>query len=157
MPTDVSSDAPADRYDRALRAFSRARHHNARLLDAVAGRWSVAASDIRALGFIAERGTPTPRELADHLGVTTGAVTSMLDRIERAGLANRTPHSSDRRSIRLELTDRGREAVDDASAHYRRVFAAAIDGPDLPRVTEAFARLAAGLSAEADAVSGREI
>src|SRR5579875_2881019 len=38
-----------------------------------------------------------PSELAARLGITSGSVTTMLDRLERGGLITRSPHPSDRR------------------------------------------------------------
>jgi DNA-binding MarR family transcriptional regulator len=38
-----------------------------------------------------------PSELAARLGLTSGSVTTMLDRLERSGLITRSPHPSDRR------------------------------------------------------------
>ncbi|WP_243545416.1 MarR family winged helix-turn-helix transcriptional regulator [Pseudodesulfovibrio tunisiensis] len=49
------------------------------------------------------------KELAERMGVTTGSLTVMVDRLEKAGLVRRRPHESDRRSIMVELTDTGRD------------------------------------------------
>jgi DNA-binding MarR family transcriptional regulator len=49
------------------------------------------------------------KELAEKLGVTTGSLTVMVDRLEKRGLLVRRPHESDRRSYMVALTDRGRE------------------------------------------------
>jgi DNA-binding MarR family transcriptional regulator len=47
----------------------------------------------------------TPRLLADRLGLTTGSVTSMLDRLEKAGYVTRSPHPSDRRKVIVRATE----------------------------------------------------
>jgi len=49
------------------------------------------------------------KELAEKLGVTTGSLTVMVDRLEKKGLLIRKPHESDRRSYMVVLTDKGRE------------------------------------------------
>lgn len=49
------------------------------------------------------------KELAEKMGVTTGTLTVMVDRLEDNGLVCRRPHQTDRRSIMVELTDTGRE------------------------------------------------
>jgi DNA-binding MarR family transcriptional regulator len=64
-------------------------------------------SEIRALGRIAEAGSITPKRLADMLALTTGTVTSLIDRLEKVGLIVRTPNPRDRRSILLRLTPDG--------------------------------------------------
>lgn len=48
------------------------------------------------------------KELAEKMGVTTGTLTVMVDRLERLGLVARRPHASDRRSYLVVLTDKGR-------------------------------------------------
>ncbi len=49
------------------------------------------------------------KELAQKMGVTTGTLTVMVDRLEQNGLLERRPHESDRRSFLIDLTDKGRE------------------------------------------------
>jgi DNA-binding MarR family transcriptional regulator len=60
----------------------------------------------------------TPTALYDSLLVTSGAMTNRLDRLTDAGLVERIPAPSDRRSMLVALTDTGRELTDSAiSAH----------------------------------------
>jgi DNA-binding MarR family transcriptional regulator len=47
------------------------------------------------------------KELAGKIGVTTGTLTVMVDRLEEQGLLKRTPHETDRRSWLIELTEKG--------------------------------------------------
>ena len=51
----------------------------------------------------------SPGEIARRLGLATPTVTRAATRMEAAGLLRREPHPSDRRLVRLRLTDRGRE------------------------------------------------
>jgi len=46
-------------------------------------------------------------ELAGKMGVTTGSLTVLVDRLERGGFVGRKPHETDRRSIRVGLTAEG--------------------------------------------------
>ena len=46
-------------------------------------------------------------ELAARMGVTTGSLTVLVDRLERGGYVARKPHETDRRSIRVGLTEEG--------------------------------------------------
>jgi DNA-binding MarR family transcriptional regulator len=48
-----------------------------------------------------------PGDLARSSLITTGAMTSRLDRLERAGLIARSPSPSDRRAVLVRLTGRG--------------------------------------------------
>ncbi|WP_031482744.1 MarR family winged helix-turn-helix transcriptional regulator [Maridesulfovibrio frigidus] len=47
------------------------------------------------------------KELAQRMGITTGTLTVLVDRLENKGFVRRKPHESDRRSIIVELTDSG--------------------------------------------------
>lgn len=47
------------------------------------------------------------KELAKKMGVTTGTLTVMVDRLEQQGLLQRTPHETDRRSYLITLTQKG--------------------------------------------------
>ena len=51
----------------------------------------------------------SPGEVARRLGLATPTVTRAATRMEATGLLRREPHPSDRRLVRLRLTDRGRE------------------------------------------------
>lgn len=46
-------------------------------------------------------------ELASRMGITTGSLTVLVDRLERGGFVVRKPHETDRRSIRVGLTEDG--------------------------------------------------
>ncbi|MBI9111830.1 MarR family winged helix-turn-helix transcriptional regulator [Maridesulfovibrio ferrireducens] len=47
------------------------------------------------------------KELAQLMGITTGTLTVLVDRLESKGFVCRKPHDSDRRSIVVELTESG--------------------------------------------------
>ena len=55
------------------------------------------ATDMECLRLLFQKGIATPSELARHTGLTSGATTAMLDRLERAGLIERRPNPNDRR------------------------------------------------------------
>jgi DNA-binding MarR family transcriptional regulator len=60
-----------------------------------------------------EQGT-NPSELAASSLITTGAMTSRLHRLERAGLIARTPDPADGRGVRVRLTARGERLAEQA-------------------------------------------
>jgi len=73
-----------------------------RLVHAFAHAQGLHATDVQALGAILDADGPlTPGRLRDHLGLTSGAVTACLDRLERAGHIRRARESSDRRVVHL--------------------------------------------------------
>ena len=55
------------------------------------------ATDMECLRLLFLKGVSTPSELARHTGLTSGATTAMLDRLEKAGLIERRPNPDDRR------------------------------------------------------------
>ena len=52
----------------------------------------------------------SPGELSGDLELSSGAMTSRLDRLEEAGLVRRLPAPGDRRGVIVELTEQGRDA-----------------------------------------------
>ena len=68
-------------------------------------------SELLALGLLYTNGSHTARALTDSLALTTGSVTALIDRLESAGYAARTPNPGDRRSVLISLTDTGRDAM----------------------------------------------
>lgn len=54
-------------------------------------------TDMECLRLLFLKGVSTPTELARHTGLTSGAATAMLDRLEKAGLIERRPNPDDRR------------------------------------------------------------
>jgi len=69
-----------------------------------AKRLGVNRTDLHCLNAIENAGGLTAGELASSAGLTTGAVTGVIDRLERAGYARRVPDPQDRRKVKLEVT-----------------------------------------------------
>ena len=61
-------------------------------------------TDLRCLDVIQREGPVPAGRLADETGLTTGAITTVLDRLERAGLARRIRDAADRRRVLVEVT-----------------------------------------------------
>ena len=58
----------------------------------------------------------SPGRLASAMMLSSGGTTARLDRLERAGLVERSPDPDDRRGVLVALTERGAELVDGAVA-----------------------------------------
>jgi DNA-binding MarR family transcriptional regulator len=90
----------------AMRAFQRA-------VDAyderVAARLGINRSDLRCLDLLHQSGTMSAGQLAVGSGLTSGATTRMLDRLEQVGYVRRLPDRSDRRRVLVELTPQARK------------------------------------------------
>ncbi|MDP9144231.1 MAG: MarR family transcriptional regulator [Actinomycetota bacterium] len=61
-------------------------------------------TDGRCLDVVDQRGRITAGDLAREAGLTTGAVTAVVDRLEAAGLMRRRSDPGDRRKVLIELT-----------------------------------------------------
>jgi len=61
-------------------------------------------TDLRCLNIVDNRGSMTAGRLSELSGLTTAAITSVLDRLERAGYARRVRDQEDRRQVMVELT-----------------------------------------------------
>lgn len=77
--------------------------------EAAAGVLGVNRTDLRCLEILTQGGTVTPTVLGAALGLTTGSVTAMLDRLERLGYLTRSPDPSDRRKVAVQATDAARQ------------------------------------------------
>src|SRR5919108_2660598 len=69
-----------------------------------AERLGLNRTDLHCVNIIENSGGLTAGELAAESGLTTGAVTGVIDRLERAGYARRVSDPADRRRVKLEVT-----------------------------------------------------
>jgi DNA-binding MarR family transcriptional regulator len=76
-----------------------------RLDQAAADLYGLNRTDMRALEIVGRAGPLTPTDLARLLGFTTGGVTTVLDRLERAGYVRRQADAADRRRLVVEATE----------------------------------------------------
>ncbi len=55
---------------------------------------------------------PSPSQIADHIGVTRGTVTGLMDGLERDGFIERYHDPRDRRGLTIRITDKSRTFID---------------------------------------------
>ena len=72
---------------------------------AIAERLGLGPSDHKCLDLILRNGPMTAGQLAASSGLTTGAITGVIDRLERAGFARRVRDPEDRRKIIVEANE----------------------------------------------------
>jgi DNA-binding MarR family transcriptional regulator len=114
-----------------------------------ADRLGVNETDLHCLNIIQNSGGVTAGELANEAGLTTGAVTGVIDRLEKVGYARRVPDRADRRRVKLEVTPKFYSRADriwgpvakDWSTTLSREFSA----EELERITE-FLRATNGIT-----------
>src|SRR5947199_9028498 len=75
-----------------------------------ARRLGMTAAERKCAGMIADLGEATPKQLAEMTGLSTGAITGIVDRLERAGYAEREPNPKDRRSVTIRARNTERLA-----------------------------------------------
>lgn len=69
---------------------------------AAADRLGLGLADFKCLTALTEEGSATAGEIAHRTGLTSGAVTRMIDRLERAGWVRRRHDTVDRRRVIVE-------------------------------------------------------
>ncbi len=79
--------------------------------DAVAEILGINRTDARCLDIVDQHGRIAAGQLAVEAGLTTGAMTAVIDRLERAGLIRRVRDAEDRRKVWLEVTPAAVEAI----------------------------------------------
>ena len=93
---------------------------------AVSQYYGTGVTESLAMSYLLRDGSLGQSELGARRGRTTGAVTALVDRLERAGFARRQAHPTDRRRSLVVLTVRGEAAM----AESRQWFDQAFDGID---------------------------
>ena len=70
--------------------------------EAVAAHVGMNAAEWKCLGLLDQHGSLTASRLAELSGFTTGAITGIVDRLERGGYVRRNSNPEDRRSVIVE-------------------------------------------------------
>jgi DNA-binding MarR family transcriptional regulator len=68
------------------------------------------------LNYIAAHDGATQRAIGAAMGIDPSTMVSLLDELQRAGLASRRPHPTDRRAYAITITSKGRRALERARA-----------------------------------------
>jgi DNA-binding MarR family transcriptional regulator len=91
--------------------------HLERAIAAAVEPFGLSFGDFDVLNTLRRRGDvqgTNPSDLAQSSLITSGAMTARLDRLERAGLVRRTPDATDRRAVRVLLTEQGEQLAEQA-------------------------------------------
>ncbi len=79
----------------------------------VAKKLKLSRTDVRCLDLIDRLGPISAGRLAEESGLTTGAVTFILDRLEEAGMVTRRRDTEDRRRVWVEMVPEAQERLND--------------------------------------------
>jgi len=106
MPKPTPRSTPRDRLLVALDEAIRKVGAQAVLIsDLVATRVGINSTDLECLDLLQLNGPITAGQMSTRSGLTTGATTAMIDRLERAGYVRRRRDSGDRRVVVVEVLE----------------------------------------------------
>jgi DNA-binding MarR family transcriptional regulator len=88
--------------DSVLRSLRRVNLQGSFLGQSVAIRFGLSESDIETLEQLIDMGATTAGKLSEVTGLTSGAVTRVIDRLEQSGYVRRVPDPADRRRVIVE-------------------------------------------------------
>jgi DNA-binding MarR family transcriptional regulator len=89
--------------DSVLRSLRRVNLQGSFFGQTVALRFGLSESDIEALEVLIDTGAATAGRLSELMGLSTGAVTRVIDRLEQSGYVRRVPDPADRRRVIVEV------------------------------------------------------
>jgi DNA-binding MarR family transcriptional regulator len=145
----MSDTSEADR-DKAIADFMRAGRESSRLSvmfrHALAARLGITVTDMECLDFLMDTGSATAGQLAEQTNLTTGAITSMVRRLERAGYVTAERDPADRRRVIVTLVperlDQARDLYASFGAHANNL-AGDYDTPELHLLARHYDRMSA--------------
>jgi DNA-binding MarR family transcriptional regulator len=108
---DLATEGIVERIQKLNREWDREMNQTLAEFGLDRGEW-------RLLGSLRRSGPPyrrSPGKLAEEIGLSSGAMTNRLDRLEEAGLVRRLPDPDDRRGLQVELTEAGWKAWQDST------------------------------------------
>ena len=89
--------------DSVLRSLRRVNIQGSFLGQTVAIRFGLSESDIETLEQLIDMGATSAGKLSEITGLTSGAITRVIDRLEQAGYVRRVPDPTDRRRVIVEV------------------------------------------------------
>jgi len=129
-----------------MKAYRTLMRHAIRSIEAL----DMCLSDFAILEALLHKGPQSVKELGRRIDLTSGSMTTAIDRLETRRLVARTDHATDRRTWVIQLTPAGRALISKVFAGHQDAMERAMSGlsrTDRATVTDLLKRL--GTSAEA--------
>ena len=150
----VAATGDGDDLTDLMAAFRRFQTQNARVLTRESAARGLNATDTRLVFFLeTATGGATPKQAGEYLGLSTGATTSLIDRLERHGHLERRPNPADRRSVLLHLTPSGAAVAQQISAVWSAAVREVVAPADRARLATQFSLFGAALERHSGATS----
>ena len=98
--------------------------HSARSI----ARFDMGTSDFGVLEALLHKGPLTVKQLGEKVLLTSGSITTAVDRMVKRGLVSRCDDAKDRRARIVDLTPEGRELISEAFTQHRLMLDRAVSG-----------------------------
>lgn len=144
VAVERTTDGVADSdLGRLMTAFRLMQMQHARVLHHESVSRGLNATDSRFVFFLAaaDGHGVTPKHAGEYLELSTGAMTSLIDRLEQRGHIERRPNPDDRRSILLHLTPSGSAVAWQIGTLYAASFSEVVAPEERQALADAFIRL----------------
>jgi len=112
----------------AIRQITRAIDLNSKRLAKTTG---LTAPQLLVLQTLSAAGSIKPSEIARQVHLSQATITSIVDRLEAAGLVARQKNDTDRRTVDIVITQSGRESLDEAPEALQEGFLKRFDSLEL--------------------------
>ena len=108
--------------DRLIYLISRAQHSLMTYLKKELNARGTAITPVQAgILFLLRKTAHTMTELSQILSIDNSAITGLVDRLEKAGMAQRTANPKDRRTYLIRITEKGKSEIDRAYITIKKV------------------------------------
>jgi DNA-binding MarR family transcriptional regulator len=108
--------------DRLIYLISRAQHSLMAYLKKEMNARGTTVTPVQAgILFLLRKNAHTMTELSQILAIDNSAITGLVDRLEKSGLAQRTTNPDDRRTYLIRITEKGKAEIDRAHVTIKRV------------------------------------
>jgi DNA-binding MarR family transcriptional regulator len=101
--TEAAARVRAELVKQVVTELQRSSDTSTFFIQAVATKAGMNPTDLKVLSILSRQGPLNAGRIAELTGLTTGAITFMLDRLEKAGYARRVRHPTDRRMVLIEF------------------------------------------------------
>ncbi|WP_379969005.1 MarR family winged helix-turn-helix transcriptional regulator [Ectobacillus sp. sgz5001026] len=112
----MSKDPQRVAIDTSLKIFialSRVHHRLMDISNRSAQSYGLNPTEFAVLEILYHKGTLALQQIGDKILITSGSITYVVDKLEKKKLVKRNPCKEDRRVIYAELTDAGKQLMDD--------------------------------------------